>query len=105
MFHGSLVSLKEFRREMSRKTIENAKDFFVFYSYFTDETNGSDLITVSTSDQCLSSRRHILGNKGSLEVVGMAGHSESSLLDVVGQDLMGKDLLVPQLGVAVNLFR
>lgn len=34
----------------------------------------------------------------------MAGHGESSLLDVVGQDLVSKDLLVSQLGVAVNLF-
>lgn len=58
---------------------------------------------MSISDQCLGSRRHVLSNKGGLEVVGMASHGESSLLYVVGQDLVGKDLLVSQLGVAVNL--
>jgi hypothetical protein len=35
----------------------------------------------------------------------MASHGEPSFFDVIGQNLVSKDLLVAQLGVAVNLWQ
>lgn len=65
------------------------------------ETHRTDSLAPGSSRG--RSGRLVLGHKGCLDPVGATGHIEALGLQVVRQNLVGKDFLVAKLGVRMDL--